>query len=613
MPTTKPIENTEETISFADLQLRPPILQALTEAGYQNPTPIQQQTIPLLLEGRDVVGQAQTGTGKTAAFALPLLQQIDTAVHAIQALVLTPTRELAVQVAKAIDTYGKHLKRCSVLAIYGGESMQKQFSRLERGVHVVIATPGRLMDHMRRKSLNLDHVKMLVLDEADEMLRMGFLEDVTWILEQVPEKRQVALFSATMPAEVKSISKRYLKDPAHVHVRQSTVTKSSIDQRCISVSESHKWDVLVRLLESETMDATIIFTKTKLGASSLAERLEQRGMAVQALHSDLSQGQRQVVLQRLRDKRLDVVVATDVAARGLDIHHISHVINYDMPNDAETYVHRIGRTGRVSMSGIAILFVTPREKKTLKQIEMYTKQPIRPMPIPSLTDLGQQRTERLKTKIQKAAEQKGLEPYARLVDEWTAEGGMDLATLAAAALRLVQGDRPLHGSADQDPLHSLITAKEKDTDAGERPGRRSYGGGSSRQRPPRAGGYAPRGGGAGGGYRGNGGRSSAGRSGPPSRSSGGFEREPSSRDGAPPRSFGSGESRPRSFGSGDSRPRSFGSGESRPRSFGSGDSRPRSFGSGDSRPRSFGSGDAKPRGFGGKRPAPGGPPRSRKP
>lgn len=484
MSTTHPAPT--EPVSFADLHLQPALLQALAEKGYHHPTPIQEQTIPLLLEGKDVVGQAQTGTGKTAAFSLPLLQSLDTSRPVLQALVLTPTRELALQVAQALYGYAKQLPHCSILPIYGGDSMQRQLTRLEKGVHVVVATPGRLMDHMRRGSIALDEVRTVVLDEADEMLRMGFLEDVTWILENLPVSRQVALFSATMPSEIKAISKKYLRNPTHVHVKQSTVTKASIDQRYILVSEAQKSEVLQRLLSLEPREATLIFTRTKVGASVLAEKLEAQGIAVQAMHSDLSQAQRQQVLKRLREKRLDVVVATDVAARGLDIHHISHVINYDMPGDAETYVHRIGRTGRVTHSGIAILFVSPREKSTLQHIESYTKQPITKMTVPSLAELAKHRNERLKQKIQTAA-QENLSLYQTLVKTWVQETELDASTIAAAALRLLQGEVAAGTAEERDPLLSLLAfSEERDRErAPSRKGKRPYGGFRGKEAPSR--------------------------------------------------------------------------------------------------------------------------------
>ncbi len=342
--------------SFAQLGLSEPLTQALNEVGYEMPTPIQQKTIPLLLADHDLIGQAQTGTGKTAAFALPILEKLDLGQNAVQALVLTPTRELAIQVSEAIHTYAKRLRRVRVMPIYGGDSIQKQFSRLRGGMHVIVGTPGRLMDHLRRGTLDFQALKIVVLDEADEMLRMGFLEDVEWILGQAPQDRQTALFSATMPREVRRIAGRYLTDPVTVEIKHKTLTVPTTEQHYIHVLARQKLNALTHLLEMEAApgEALLIFARTKVGAADVAERLQARGYAAEAMHGDMSQAQRESVIRRVRAEQVEIVVATDVAARGLDIEHIGLVINYDIPNDPESYVHRIGRTGRAGRTGKAI-------------------------------------------------------------------------------------------------------------------------------------------------------------------------------------------------------------------------------------------------------------------
>lgn len=475
MPTSKqksatPSENPivpEETATFSQLGLDSALVKALQDIGYETPTPIQQRTIPILLQGRDVIGQAQTGTGKTAAFSLPLLQSIDPKLNAVQGLVLTPTRELALQVSEAIHSYCSHKKGVSVLPVYGGESMQRQLTRLEKGVHIVVGTPGRIMDHMRRKSLRLSNVRMLVLDEADEMLRMGFIEDVTWILEHIPTERQVALFSATLPPEIKAIAHKHLQHPAHVHIQQKTVTVTTIDQQCIVLSEHHKMDALTRILDTEVMESTLIFTRTKAMATQVAQQLEHQGYKAEALHSDISQAQRQTVLRRLRDKKSSIVVATDVAARGLDINHISHVINYDMPNDVETYVHRIGRTGRIGKTGIAILFVTPRERNMLQQVERYTKQPIRSVQLPTLAQVKTKRAERTKNKLREVLQHANLAAPLHLVTELAKEGTYDLAAIAAAALHLAEAQQPAPSHKEID-LH-VPFSKSTSSDRNRKP------------------------------------------------------------------------------------------------------------------------------------------------
>ncbi|MHB8766440.1 MAG: DEAD/DEAH box helicase [Deferrisomatales bacterium] len=444
--------------SFADLGLSPPILQALTGLGYEVPTPIQARTIPALTAGRDLIGRAQTGTGKTAAFALPLLQNLELARHEVQALVLAPTRELSIQVAEAIHAYSRHLGRVEVLPVYGGQPITMQLKRLSRGVHVVVGTPGRVMDHLRRGTLKLASVRTVVLDEADEMLRIGFLDDVEWILDQAPAGRQIALFSATMPPEIRRIAKKHLSDPVSIELEHRALTVPTIEQRYLNVGERHKLEALTRVLETEPTEAVLIFARTKVGAAELVEKLEARGYAVEALHGDLSQAQRETVLRRFRGRQVEIVVATDVAARGLDVEHISHVINYDIPNDVEAYVHRVGRTGRAGRSGVAVLFVTPREHRMMREIERYTGQALQAMKVPTGADVAARRTALFKESIVRTLKEGDLDLYLALVEEIANEGGFDLAEVAAAAARLARGDKPL--AVDLAPLPEAAAPAE---------------------------------------------------------------------------------------------------------------------------------------------------------
>jgi ATP-dependent RNA helicase DeaD len=431
--------------NFSELALSPEVLRALADVGYESPSPIQAATIPHLLEGGDVLGQAQTGTGKTAAFALPILSRIDLnrKTPQPQALVLAPTRELAIQVAEAFQRYAKHLPGFHVLPIYGGQAYGPQLSALKRGVHVVVGTPGRVIDHMTRGTLKLDRIDCLVLDEADEMLRMGFIEDVETILQQTPPQRQVALFSATMPAAIRRIAQTYLKSPAEVTIKSKTSTATNIRQRYWLVSGTNKLDALTRILEAETFDGMLIFARTKAGTVELAERLEARGYAVAALNGDMEQKQRERTVARLKDGQLDIVVATDIAARGLDVERISHVFNYDIPTDTESYVHRIGRTGRAGRSGDAILFIAPRERHLLRAIERATRQPITPMELPSADAVNDQRIARFKQKITAALEAVDIGPFRELIEQYEKEHNVPAIEIAAALARLVQGDRPL--------------------------------------------------------------------------------------------------------------------------------------------------------------------------
>jgi ATP-dependent RNA helicase DeaD len=433
--------------SFTDLGLSPELLAAIADAGYEAPTAIQARTIPALLAGHDVIGQAQTGTGKTAAFALPILQRLDTDNAAVQALVLTPTRELAIQVAEAIHTYGKRMTHVRALPVYGGSPMSQQIRRLTTGVHVVVGTPGRVMDHLRRGTLTFDALRTVILDEADEMLRMGFIDDVEWILGQMPGDRQTALFSATMPPRIKRIAERHLRHPDRIEIERTPLTMPVIEQRYLNVAERQKLDTLTRVLEVETAAATLVFVRTKTNAADVSERLQARGYAAEAMHGDMTQAQREQTIRRLRAGDVEIVIATDVAARGLDVERITHVINYDVPHDPESYVHRIGRTGRAGRAGTAILFVTPRETRLLKLIERFTGQKIAPMRMPSAADVTARRASAFKDKLRAAVREDGLEPYLTLIEE-LAEEGLDMAEIAAAAAKLARGGQPLEVTAE---------------------------------------------------------------------------------------------------------------------------------------------------------------------
>ncbi|MDQ6991768.1 MAG: DEAD/DEAH box helicase [Mariprofundaceae bacterium] len=434
-------ENVE--IKFVDLGLSEPVMKGLRDVGYESPSPIQAEMIPYMMDGRDVLGQAQTGTGKTAAFALPILSKIDLNERDPQVLVLAPTRELAIQVAEAFQQYAHHIKGFHVLPIYGGQSYDTQLRALKRGVHVVVGTPGRVMDHMRRKTLKLNGLKTLVLDEADEMLRMGFIDDVEWVLEQTPKTRQIALFSATMPAVIRKITDRYLTNPKHVTIKNKTSTVDTIRQRFWSVSGRHKMDALTRILEAEDFDSIIIFVRTRGATVEVAEKLEARGFSAAALNGEIAQNQREKIIQRVKKGHLDIIVGTDVVARGLDIDRISHVINYDIPGDTESYVHRIGRTGRAGRQGDAILFVAPRERRMLYSIERATRQKIAEYQMPSTADINDKRVDAFKQKIQATLEADGLELYAKIIEQYEKEHEVPAQEIAAALAKMVQGDSPL--------------------------------------------------------------------------------------------------------------------------------------------------------------------------
>ncbi len=429
--------------SFRDLALIEPLLKALDDVGYETPSPIQAKVIPHMLQGKDVLGQAQTGTGKTAAFALPILSRIDLRQKDPQVLVLAPTRELAIQVAEAFQRYAAHLKGFHVLPIYGGQDYSTQLRQLKRGAHVVVGTPGRVMDHMRKGTLNLDGLSILVLDEADEMLRMGFIDDVEWILEQTPEDIQIALFSATMPPVIRKIAQEYLHEPEQITIKVTTASAENIRQRFWMVSGVHKLDALTRILEAETFDGMIIFVRTKTATIELAEKLEARGYSAAAINGDMSQALRERTIAHLKNGKLDILIATDVAARGLDVDRITHVVNYDIPYDTESYIHRIGRTGRAGRTGDAILFIAPRERKLLGNIERATKQKVEEMGLPSTEVINNKRISRFKQNITDTLAAEELSFFSQLIEQYQQEHNVSALEIAAALAKLVQGDTPL--------------------------------------------------------------------------------------------------------------------------------------------------------------------------
>ncbi|HEX6930334.1 MAG TPA: DEAD/DEAH box helicase [Gammaproteobacteria bacterium] len=489
-------EHTPETRSaprFADLGLPEALLRALDAVGYETPSPIQARTIPPLLEGRDVLGQAQTGTGKTAAFALPLLATLDLARAEPQLLVLAPTRELAIQVAEAFQRYAAFLPGFHVAPVYGGQDMRGQLNQLKRGVHVVVGTPGRVMDHMRRGSLKLDALKALVLDEADEMLRMGFIDDVTWILEQTPPERQVALFSATMPDAIQRIAENHLRDPEHISIDVKTATASTIRQRYWYVSGVHKLDALTRILEVEDFDGVIVFVRTKTATTELAEKMRARGYEAIALNGDVPQKLREQAVQNFKAGKLDILVATDVAARGLDVDRVSHVINYDIPYDTEAYVHRIGRTGRAGRSGEAILFVAPRERRLLSLIERATRQKITEMQLPSTEVINDRRIANFHQRITDTIAAGELEFFRELIASYQQQHDAPPLDIAAALAKLSQQGKPLllKPKAAQAPEErERKTKKDKRLERDEKFREEAYGSRRKRERddsPPPAG------------------------------------------------------------------------------------------------------------------------------
>ena len=435
-------ESTKAEASFSTLGLPEAIQKTVTKIGYETPSPIQAAIIPHVLEGADVIGQAQTGTGKTAAFALPILARIITGNQAPQVLVLTPTRELAIQVAEAFQKYASALKKIRVLPIYGGQDYRTQLKQLQRQPQVIIGTPGRVMDHMRRKSLDISEISHLVLDEADEMLRMGFIEDVEWILSHTPEQRQIALFSATMPKPIHKIAKTYLNNPKEVKIQVKATTAETIEQRYWVVRGIHKLDALTRMLEVMDSDGIIIFARTKTATMELADKLQARGYSAAAINGDMSQSSREATVQKLKKGKVDILVATDVAARGLDVERISHVINYDIPYDTESYVHRIGRTGRAGRSGTAILFVAPRERRLLHAIEKATKTTIEPMQLPTTEQLNTKRVARFESRIDDSLTTE-LDVYRNLIESYLHKTDAGLIDVAAALAKIAQGGEPL--------------------------------------------------------------------------------------------------------------------------------------------------------------------------
>ncbi|MGF6189098.1 DEAD/DEAH family ATP-dependent RNA helicase [Serratia sp. 2723] len=434
---------TELETSFADLGLSAPIIAALTDLGYEKPSPIQAECIPHLLNGRDVLGMAQTGSGKTAAFSLPLLHNLDAALKAPQILVLAPTRELAVQVAEAMTDFSKHMHGVNVVALYGGQRYDVQLRALRQGPQIVVGTPGRLLDHLKRGTLNLSGLKGLVLDEADEMLRMGFIEDVETIMAEIPAEHQTALFSATMPEAIRRITRRFMKDPQEVRIQSSITTRPDISQSYWTVQGMRKNEALVRFLEAEDFDAAIIFVRTKNATLEVAEALERSGYNSAALNGDMNQALREQTLERLKSGRLDILIATDVAARGLDVERISLVVNYDIPMDSESYVHRIGRTGRAGRAGRALLFVENRERRLLRNIERTMKLTIPEVELPNADLLGERRLAKFAAKVQQQLESSDLDMYRALLAKLQPGEDLDMETLAAALLKMAQGERPL--------------------------------------------------------------------------------------------------------------------------------------------------------------------------
>lgn len=458
-------EPADTPMNFKDLGLPQGLIDVVSALGYEAPSPIQQATVPHLLAGDDLVGQAQTGTGKTAAFALPVIARLmdeKKTTPAPKALVLAPTRELAIQVAEAFARYGEAIAGFQVLPIYGGQPFRGQLTGLKRGAHVVVGTPGRIIDHLKRGTLDLSELSTLVLDEADEMLKMGFVDDVEAVLAKAPESAQIALFSATMPAPIRAMSKRYLKHPHHITIESKTTTAASINQRYWIVSGLHKLDALTRLLEVEPFDAMIVFARTKIATEELAHRLRARGFAAQALNGDVPQNKREQLIEALKSGEIDLLVATDVAARGLDVERISHVVNYDIPHDTEAYVHRIGRTGRAGRSGEAILFVAPRERYLLRAIEKATRQPLTEMAMPSVADVHAHRDERQLERIRKVLESEDLSSYQEKVLRWQAQAEASLLDIASALAHLAQEtSAPPMVEQPSSPKHSDATPRRQ--------------------------------------------------------------------------------------------------------------------------------------------------------
>ena len=476
-----PAEKAEEAgVRFTDLGLDARVLAALEEVGYEKPSPIQEQTIPLLLEGHDVVGLAQTGTGKTAAFALPALSRmaeladINGVSRDTQVLVLAPTRELALQVAEAFSSYATHMEDFTVLPIYGGSPYGPQLAGLRRGAQVVVGTPGRVIDHLEKGSLDLSNLQYLVLDEADEMLRMGFAEDVEKILEGTPDSKQVALFSATMPNSIRKIAQQYLNDPVEVRVKAKTTTSANITQRYMQVMHSHKLDAMTRVLEVENYDGIIVFVRTKKETEEVADKLKARGFAAAAINGDIPQQLRERTVDALRDGRIDILVATDVAARGLDVERISLVVNYDIPHDTESYVHRIGRTGRAGREGAAILFVTPREKYMLRQIEKATRQKVEPMHMPTAEAVNETRKQRFAQQITETIESEDLSFFRQIIEDYENEHDTTAEDIAAALAVIAQQGRPFFLDEEEDIARNSRPFSDDDSDRGGRKAKRAH-------------------------------------------------------------------------------------------------------------------------------------------
>ncbi|MER3389822.1 MAG: DEAD/DEAH box helicase [Microcella sp.] len=485
-PTTTEADSAPTTVPFTELGLSDAVLAALRDVGYEHPSSIQAATIPTLLAGRDVVGLAQTGTGKTAAFALPILSRLDLAQKTPQALVLAPTRELALQVCEAFEKYAAHLPGVHVLPVYGGQGYGVQLSALRRGVHIVVGTPGRIMDHLDKGTLDLTALKYLVLDEADEMLKMGFAEDVETILADTPDDKQVALFSATMPAAIRRISQQHLTDPHEITVKTKTTTSANTSQRYLVVSYQQKVDALTRILEVENFEGMIIFVRTKNETETLAEKLRARGYSAQAINGDVQQVQRERTVEQLKAGTLDILVATDVAARGLDVERISHVVNFDSPTDTDSYVHRIGRTGRAGRSGAAISFVTPRERRLLDAIERATRQPLTQMQLPTVDDVNATRLARFDEAITEALSNGELMSVFRdIIGHYVEHHDVPEADVAAALAVVAQGGtslllteddlRPPRRDRDDRDARSHHADRAERADRGERPPRRGNG------------------------------------------------------------------------------------------------------------------------------------------
>ena len=478
-------------VRFADLGLAPEVMEAVVHEGFEQPTPIQDRAIPVVLSGRDMIGQAQTGTGKTAAFALPILSRLvsghkrtkyDSRERAIFALVLEPTRELALQVAESFSRFAHFIEDFRVVPIYGGASYEAQLKSLKRGVQVVVATPGRLMDLMERGRLDFSAVEHVVIDEADEMLRMGFIDDVDWILERVTSEHQTALFSATMPEVIRRIATAHLVDPIEVRIESRTTTATTVRQRYWVATGAHKIDAMTRMLEVEPYEAVLVFVRTKTDAEEVANKLAARGFACAALHGDIPQRQREHLVNRLKKGTLDILIATDVAARGLDVDRITHVFNYDIPYDAESYVHRIGRTGRAGRTGEAILFVSPRERRALRQIERVTKQRIEPMSMPTIADVNKRRLENFRNQILDTIENSDLEPYVQVIEEMLTDDSIEPEILCAALAKMAQRDGELLlDESEPEPAFRSFDDKPKSNFEGNRERRR--GGPSAEPQP----------------------------------------------------------------------------------------------------------------------------------